>query len=177
MTATNGADPSFQVPGLALGNGGSQVTATTYTFKCDSATTTLDRGTFIDFNSSSAVTATMPDVGASGCANNFYVGMEVQQSAVTVNRTTTSTFNVYGPTTAPAGCTGSVAPWSCTSFTVSPGQWGSITANGSNWDVRVYTGGAAASFYQTVQANGTSQPQEPKINLKSGTNSTVSCAD
>lgn len=155
LQANNAAVPSFSVPGLALGNGGAAVTATAYTFKCDSATTTLDRGTFVDFNAASAVTATMPDVGTSGCANNFYVGMEVQQSAVTVNRTTTSTFNVYGPAAAPAGCTGSAAPWSCTSFTVSPGQQARISTNGSNWDVFVYTGAPASVANVTITTGTT----------------------
>ena len=36
---------------------------------------------------------------------------------------------------------------------------------------------AGGTYYQTVQANGSSQTQEPKLNLKSGTNATVSCAD
>ena len=36
---------------------------------------------------------------------------------------------------------------------------------------------AGGTYYQTVQANGSSQTQEPKLNLKSGTNATVSCAN
>lgn len=34
-----------------------------------------------------------------------------------------------------------------------------------------------SSFYQTVQANGTDQTQRGKLNLKSGTNTTISCSD
>jgi hypothetical protein len=39
------------------------------------------------------------------------------------------------------------------------------------------TGSGGSSYYQTVQANGTSETQRAKLNLKSGTGITVSAAD
>lgn len=39
------------------------------------------------------------------------------------------------------------------------------------------TAASSGSAYQTVEANGTAQTQEPKLNLISGSNATVSCVD
>lgn len=62
---------------------------------------------------------------------------------------------------------------------------GDITANaivevvydGTNFQCISCGSNSGSSFYQTVQANGSSMAQEGKLNLKSGTNTTVSCAD
>lgn len=52
-----------------------------------------------------------------------------------------------------------------------------ICYDGTNFRLVSPPAGVGAAFYQTVQANGTSQTQRGILNLKNGTNTTAVCSD
>jgi hypothetical protein len=136
-TATNGADPGYIVPGL---NPSPDVSTTPYPVRCDSATATLDRVQTVRFVSGASV-ATFPDIGTSGCGSGFVTTL-IAQVAVTVNRTTSSTFDVYN---------GSVSTGQ-TTFSLPAGQHATISpsASGSSWIVRIAAGGITGLTTNTI---------------------------
>lgn len=132
LSAVNGAAPVFLSPGSPGANGGATITSN-YTVACDSSTAIADRARILQLTNSSAITVTVPDTTSTGCAGNFFFGINAAGvGAVTVNRTTSSTFNVYN---------GSSATMGATSFTLSQGQYATV-ANlvGTAYDVRVSSG-------------------------------------
>ena len=133
LTANNAADPTCNSPGI----GGGDINSATYTVKCDSGITLLDRAHILRFVTT-APTVTMPDPTASGCGNNFVVGIIASGVTVTVNRTTTATFNIYNGITPVTGAT---------SFTLTSGQYAVLNSmDNANWTVRETTGAANPSF-------------------------------
>jgi hypothetical protein len=87
-------------------------------------------------------------------------------SNVVANSTNQVTVTFSGSTTGTClVSTGSMGPAGSTGATGATGPAGSNGSNGTN--------GAISQ----IQANGSNQTVEPKLNLKSGTNATVSCAD
>jgi hypothetical protein len=138
LTATSASSAVFTVVGIPLGNGGAPVTSCApYVVKADTtggSATTLDRGSVVEFNSSSACAVTLPDTGSTGMGGNFVVKFRnVGAGAVTINRGTTSTFSMAG---------GGAAGTGRTSFTL--GQWAYSTCYGDNssvWRCDVTTDG------------------------------------
>ncbi|HEV2709162.1 MAG TPA: hypothetical protein VGU67_03015 [Edaphobacter sp.] len=60
------------------------------------------------------------------------------------------------------------------------GRAGNVSANTGDYNCGMVTGSICSLptfYYQTVAANGSSQTQRGRLNLNSGTNSTVSCVD
>lgn len=127
LQLNNAADPTCVSPGVP----GSDVNAASYTVLCDSATTLRDRLTTIRFITT-APTVTIPDPTTSGCGNNFAVSFIASGVTVTVNRTTTATFNIYNGSSVTSGAT---------SFTLLSGQYATLTSpDNVNWLVRIVTG-------------------------------------
>jgi hypothetical protein len=56
------------------------------------------------------------------------------------------------------------------------GRTGAVTAQSGDYSYSQISG-TPSLYYQTVDANGTAETQRPALNLVSGTNATVSCAD
>ena len=97
VMATHAATPVFTSPGLAGGNGGSNVSASTYTVQCDTGTAIIDRGTTLTF-ASGAATVTVPDPADSGCTGGFaFVALDNGAGPLVFNRESAATFSVYYP--------------------------------------------------------------------------------
>jgi hypothetical protein len=129
LTATSASTATFTVAGIPLGNGGAPVTSCApYVVKADTtggSATTLDRGSVVEFNSSSACAVTLPDTGSTGMGGNFVVKFRnVGAGAVTINRGTSSTFSLAN------GGTGSIGG---TLFSLT--QWQYSTCYGDNSSV------------------------------------------
>jgi hypothetical protein len=96
----------------------------------------VDRVTTIRFITT-APTVTMPDPTTVGCGSNFSVVLVAAGVTVTVNRTTTATFTIVDGSTSSSGLT---------TFSLTTGQWASISSpDNSTWLVRKVTGGGAGA--------------------------------
>ena len=80
-------------------------------------------------------------------------------------------FTVYNTTT--GGQSIDVIGTTGSGVIIPNGQIAEVVYNGTNY--QIISGGA--SYYQTVEDNGTSNTQETNLNLKSGTGASVSCTD
>lgn len=132
VTANNGSNATANVVGLSLGNGGAVVSGTSYTVLCDTATSTRDRATMLEFTSATAVAVTLPDPSTSGCGNGFIYKMHIKGAGtVTTTRGTSATIDIYN---------GSVTS-AATSFSLTTGQSAVVySPDNTNWRVDKVTG-------------------------------------
>src|SRR5271166_3975492 len=136
-TVTSATTSAPLPQGIPLGNSGSAVSSCPYTVLADSATTTKDRGTALEFNSASACSVTLPDPATSGMGSSFALRMSnIGAGIVTVNRQTAAVFNVS---------TGGGAPTiGAISFTIAQGGFCTLHSdNGTNWYVEQIAGNVA----------------------------------
>lgn len=146
----NGASPVAASPGIA----GSTISASTYSVQCDSSTTLLDRLKVLVFTNTGGTTVTVPDAGSSGCGSNFTFAAAAGQGAgtVTVNRQTSSTFTIL---------TGSSATSGATSFTLTAGQYATVSSpDNANYIVRIVENAGA-----TIETNGAANANQALLNF------------
>lgn len=135
-TAVNGAAGGYQSPGIQ-DSSASPVSTTPYTIQCDSATTLIDRAHIVRFvTGASAIT--VPLSTATGCTGGFVATViDETGGTLTFSRTSTDTFSVYNGATATTGAT---------SFTLSNGQYATLTQGAAGiWEVRVTASGSGLS--------------------------------
>jgi hypothetical protein len=129
------ASPGFASPGVS----GRVVTSgSTDSILCDSGTTTQDRGETIIYATGGTVTVTVPDAGSSGCGSHFVFNITVAawpshtaSTTVTVNRTTSSTFNT-------ATGAGGTSTASLTTLSLTTGQFATFSSpDNANYLVRI----------------------------------------
>jgi hypothetical protein len=141
LTATGATTNAFNALGIPLGNGGAVITTCgPYVVRADT-TTTLDRGTALEFNSAGACSVTLPDPSTSGMTSNYAVLFRnVGTGAVTVTRGTSSTFSVIT-----GSATGS--SFGGTSFTMAQYQYATCFGdNASTWRCDENTGGVGGGM-------------------------------
>jgi hypothetical protein len=137
ISVVNGSAPIATVQGLPLGNGNADVSSCPYTIAADSATTTLDRGTTIEFSSAGACSVTLNDPSVSGMGNFFVVKLtNIGAGTVTVNRQTTAVFTVVN---------GATALTAQTSFTLTTGQYATVHGDNANWHVEKSSAGGSGT--------------------------------
>ncbi|MBU6231659.1 hypothetical protein KGP36_03240 [Patescibacteria group bacterium] len=117
MIGVNGSHPIFSVTGTP----GEIVNSTPYTVQCDSATTTMDRGTTIEFVSG-ASSVVLPDPATSGCGNNFPVRL-ISETSITLTSAKQVTVNNGSSTVTfcNSGCTN-------TSLAMTAGEWVAVNS-------------------------------------------------
>jgi hypothetical protein len=145
VTAINTTTAAFASAGIPLCNGGAVIAASPYTLLADSASATRDRTSLCVVSTAGAGTFHVLAGSTTGVGANFSFGFlnDGVGSWTVDNNAGSDTFNVAD---------GSTAPAPASSFTVTTGQWFSITnsgvSNGSGgvtWYVRKVTGGGTAS--------------------------------
>jgi trimeric autotransporter adhesin len=125
--------PIMASPGLT---GRVKTSGSTDAILCDSSTTTRDRLTTIIYATGSTVTVTVPDAGSTGCSGGFSFVIALASfngatasTTVTVNNTTSSTFNTL---------TGSASTGSLTTFSLTTGKFAMFSSpDNANWLVRI----------------------------------------
>jgi hypothetical protein len=144
---TGSGTGSWQSAGIPLGNGGAAVTTTPYTVQCDSGAAIIDRLTMILLQSGASV-VTVPQSSASGCGSAFtFAAQDDGAGTVTFNRTGSDTFNIAN---------GSTNTDAATSFTLTNGQFVTLSNGASTvWEVRI-TAGGGASLSTITAATGSS---------------------
>ena len=157
FSSTNAATPSFKVPGLSV----SQISSTPYLVQCDSATTTLDRGTVLQSVTGASV-FTIADPSDSGCGAGFPIRVAAGV-ALTVNRETAATFTILN---------GSSVLTGQTTFALTPGEHFVATAiNSSTWLVLLTPASSAGTG--TVTTSGS--PASPQSACFSGSTAITNC--
>ncbi len=145
--SVNGSHPIAASPGLPDGNGGSPVTSSGYTIQCDNGSTTLDRTTFIRFQSGASAPV-VPLSSASGCPYLSVVLADDGAGSLVFGRTGSDTFSVFN---------GSTASDSQTSFTLTNGQYASLSQGATGiWEVRITTGGSGSGTVTSFSSGGLS---------------------
>lgn len=146
---------------------GSGLSAVTATFNTSMGTCTTSGGT--GTNSCTAATGSVVithNLGTSTPFATFFNASSSSTATLIVNSSNQVTFTFSGDITGTAAIsTGGSGAQGATGATGATGPAGTNGTNGTN--------GAISQIYN----NGTSKPVEPYLNLISGTNATVSCAD
>lgn len=131
--ANNGAAPTYLSPSM-VDSPNSPVVTSPYTIACDSATAIIDRTRTIRFQTGASA-ITVPLSSASGCAGLVTTVFDDGAGTLTFTRTVGDTLTVVN---------GTSALDAQTSFTLSNGQYATLSQNATNlWLVRVAIGASA----------------------------------
>lgn len=131
--ANNGAAPTYLSPSM-VDSPNSPVTTTPYLIACDSATTIIDRTRTIRFQTGASA-ITVPLSSASGCGGLVTTVFDDGAGTLTFTRTVGDTLTIVN---------GTSALDAQTSFTLSNGQYATLSQNATNlWLVRVAIGASA----------------------------------
>jgi uncharacterized cupin superfamily protein len=142
----NAALPIAVAPSL-IDSVASPVVTPLYTIQCDSATTIIDRAALLRFQSGASA-VTIPLSTATGCGGLVTTAIDDGAGTLTFTATAPDTLSVYTGTTATDGTT---------SFTLTNGQYATLTQGFTGgWEARIVMGGGGGGTgaqYQSAYFN------------------------